>query len=337
MDGWSHSVPLEKSQIFVSGIPRDALEDELIPFFTTIGVVLKFKLLTIKNSLYNSGCAVVTYCHSRVAEVASKALSDTHFNGIILTMEKVSDNCRLYLGGIPETKSKDEVWKTLIHCGITGIVDVIMYKSYRKNCLNRGYVFVEFRTYVEAAQTRLLHKNLILWGQKMVIEWSVPLPAINDDIMSKVKILFIRNIKVTMPEESFELLIKDSIGNIQLEKVYKFKDYAFIHFLTRNDAQHALELLQGNNQLFTMYTTEEQIEFYTWYLEGSSLRQVAALFSVQYPNRPIPSHSTIANAINKLKTCGCINTIHNKKRSKRPRVITEDLKLNVVVAYVEPF
>ncbi|KAI4456747.1 bcl2-associated athanogene [Holotrichia oblita] len=68
-----------------------------------------------------------------------------------------------------------------------------------------------------------------------------------------------------------------------------------------------------------MYTTEEQIQFYMWYLEGSSLREVAALFSVQYPNRPIPSHPTIANAINKLKTSGCINTIHNKKRSTRPR------------------
>ncbi|KAI4470829.1 nucleotide-binding alpha-beta plait domain superfamily [Holotrichia oblita] len=65
--------------------------------------------------------------------------------------------------------------------------------------------------------------------------------------LHQVKKLFIRNIEVTMSKNSFELLIRDILGNVLLEKVYKFKDYAFIHFRTRRDAQHALELLRGNN------------------------------------------------------------------------------------------
>ncbi|KAI4470834.1 heterogeneous nuclear ribonucleoprotein [Holotrichia oblita] len=185
--GWSDCVTFKKSEVFVSGIPSDTLEDELIPFFATIGVVVKFKLLTLQNSLYNSGFAVVTYCDSPVADIAVKVLNYAYFNGIILTVEKVSDNCRLFLGGIPETKSKDEVWRALSRYGITGIVDVIMYRSYRNRAFNRGYVFIEFHTYVEAAQVRVLYKNLVLWGEKMAIDWSEPIPSVTDDIMCKMR------------------------------------------------------------------------------------------------------------------------------------------------------
>lgn len=184
--GSSDCMTFKNSDVFISGIPSDTLEDELIPFFATIGIVVKFKLLTLHNSLYNSGFAVVTYCDSSVAETAIKMSNYIHFKGITLTVEKVTDNCRLFLGGIPETKSKDEVWQALNWRGITGIVDVIMYRSYRNRAYNRGYVFVEFHTFVEAAQTRILHKNLILWGERMAIDWSEPIPSVTDNVMSKV-------------------------------------------------------------------------------------------------------------------------------------------------------
>ncbi|KAI4470830.1 heterogeneous nuclear ribonucleoprotein [Holotrichia oblita] len=196
-------------------IPSDTLEDELIPFFATIGVVVKFKLLTLQNSLYNSGFAVVTYCDSPVADIAVKVLNYAYFNGIILTVEKVSDNCRLFLGGIPETKSKDEVWRALSRYGITGIVDVIMYRSYRNRAFNRGYVFIEFHTYVEAAQVRVLYKNLVLWGEKMAIDWSEPIPSVTDDIMCKGE----------LEERKEQLLLTDNNiavpTSIRIEKAMK--------------------------------------------------------------------------------------------------------------------
>ena len=47
----------------------------------------------------------------------------------------------------------------------------------------------------------------------------------------------------------------------------------------------------------TMYTTEEKSVMFTWYSNGASLREVSALFSVQYPDRPISSPSTIRNVV----------------------------------------
>ncbi|KRT84909.1 RNA binding protein, partial [Oryctes borbonicus] len=238
-------VPCAESEVFVSGIPFDALEDELMPFFATVGSVVKFKLLTFDNTMLNKGFAVVTYSDSRVAQTAINVLNFVHFRGALLSIEKVTSNCRLFIGGIPENKSKDQVWHALVRNGIHNVVDVIMYRSYRNRTFNRGYVFVEFPSYLEAAQTRVLHRNLSLWGERVSIDWSEPIPSVTDDVMSKVKKLFIRNIEVTMTRNSFESIIIDILGNVQPEKVYKFKDYAFVHFRKRSEALTALRLLKG--------------------------------------------------------------------------------------------
>ncbi|GJQ68582.1 hypothetical protein Trydic_g17134 [Trypoxylus dichotomus] len=237
-------ISLLDCEVFVHGIPFDALEDELIPFFSTVGTVVKFKLLTFDDCVYNKGFAIVTYSDSKAAETAVNLLNFVHFRERLLYIEKVTGNCRLFVGGIPETKTKDQVWQALLRSGINEIVDVIMYRSYRNRSFNRGYVFVEFPSYLEAAQVRILHRNLFLWGEKVSIDWSEPIPSVTDDVMSKVKKLFIRNIEVTMSKNSFESIIKDILGDIHLEKVYKFKDYAFIHFRRRGEAQTALELLK---------------------------------------------------------------------------------------------
>lgn len=186
MPGISDTDLFEGSEVFVSGIPSLAMEDQLIPFFTVVGTVVRFKLLLFHDSLYNRGFAIVGYSESSVAERAVDVLNCVAFNGTFLTIEKVTNNCRLFVGGLPEHKTKEQIWQELTRKGFDGIVDVIMYRSYRNRLLNRGYVFVEFCSYLCAAQTRTLFKNISMWGGKISVDWSEPIPTVDDHIMSNV-------------------------------------------------------------------------------------------------------------------------------------------------------
>lgn len=80
-----------------------------------------------------------------------------------------------------------------------------------------------------------------------------------------------------------------------------------------------------------MYTTEEKVQMCLWY-QNNSLRKVADLFAVEYPDRPIPSISTIFKIVKKFKNDGCVAN-HNK-RFRDKTVLTEDMRLNIL-CYVE--
>lgn len=178
-------------ELFISGIPSDALEDELIPFFSTVGTIVRFKLFTYENNVRNRGFAVVSYLLPEYARKAYDRLSYMMFNNTFLTMEKMNNNCRLFIGGIPETKTKDEIWHELLRRGFDDIVDVIMYRSYKDKSLNRGYVFVEFVNHAVAAQTRMQYKEFYMWQCKVSVDWSEPIPTVDTDAMLRVSYNYI--------------------------------------------------------------------------------------------------------------------------------------------------
>jgi hypothetical protein len=55
-----------------------------------------------------------------------------------------------------------------------------------------------------------------------------------------------------------------------------------------------------------MYSKEEKISIVHWYNCNYSLRQIRDLFSVTYPNRPIPSIGTIHSVMKTFYTEGCV-------------------------------
>lgn len=96
------------------------------------------------------------------------------------------DNRRLFIGGIDVCKSRDEIWKGLLNHGMVNVVDVIMYRSYTNRYHNRGFIFVEFPSHREAAYARRRFKDLVLFGHKLVIDWSVPIPEVSQEEMAQV-------------------------------------------------------------------------------------------------------------------------------------------------------
>lgn len=82
-----------------------------------------------------------------------------------------------------------------------------------------------------------------------------------------------------------------------------------------------------------MYTKEEKIAIVHLYFANNSIRQTRDLFSVQFPDRPIPSISTIHNIIKKFNSGGCVVNAHTRKQ-KKCHILTEEVELNIL-CYVE--
>lgn len=101
---------------------------------------------------------------------------------------------------------------------------------------------------------------LQVWGCDIIVDWADPQEEPDEQTMSKVKVLYVRNLTQDVTEDKlkvgqlqllqFELLQKnlsqeqfEQYGKV--ERVKKIKDYAFIHFEDRDSAVEAMRGLNG--------------------------------------------------------------------------------------------
>jgi Q family heterogeneous nuclear ribonucleoprotein R len=97
------------------------------------------------------------------------------------------DNCRLFVGGIPKNKKKEEIMEEMKK--ITDHVrDVIVYPSAHDKTKNRGFAFVEYEFHKAAAMARrkLLPGRIQLWGHQIAVDWAEPETEVDEEIMAEV-------------------------------------------------------------------------------------------------------------------------------------------------------
>ncbi|XP_073452434.1 APOBEC1 complementation factor isoform X3 [Aquarana catesbeiana] len=194
----------------------------------------------------NRGYAFVTFTNRQDARNAIKQLNNYEIrNGRLLGVCASVDNCRLFVGGIPKTKKREEILVEMRKV-TDGVTDVIVYPSAADKSKNRGFAFVEYDSHRAAAMARrkLLPGRIQLWGHPIAVDWAEPEVEVDEDTMSSVKILYVRNLMLTTAEETIE----KEFNNIKpgaVERVKKIRDYAFVHFNNRNDAVDAMNALNG--------------------------------------------------------------------------------------------
>ena len=71
------------------------------------------------------------------------------------------------------------------------------------------------------------------------VDWAEPEHEVDEETMSTVKILFVRNLMLSTSEATLRDLF-NRLGNNSVERVKKAKDYAFVHFSSREAAEQAL-------------------------------------------------------------------------------------------------
>ena len=105
---WIGPPPSKGSEVFVWKIPRDILEDVLLPLFETVAPIYEMRLMMDFNGS-NRGFGFFTYANPTDAAKAIQQLNNyeirpKRFIGVIRSL----DNCRLFVGGIPKDKVSNQ-------------------------------------------------------------------------------------------------------------------------------------------------------------------------------------------------------------------------------------
>ncbi|XP_017564917.1 RNA-binding protein 47 isoform X2 [Pygocentrus nattereri] len=242
---WQGPSPPRGCEIFVGKIPRDVYEDELVPVFETVGRIYEMRLMMDFDGK-NRGYAFVMYTQKHEAKRAVRELNNYEVRpGRLLGVCSSVDNCRLFIGGIPKTKKREEILEEVSKV-TEGVLDVIVYASAADKMKNRGFAFVEYESHRAAAMARrkLMPGRIQLWGHQIAVDWAEPEIDVDEDIMETVKILYVRNLMIETSEE----MLRQTFSQFNpgcVERVKKIRDYAFVHFTSREDAVVAMDNLNG--------------------------------------------------------------------------------------------
>lgn len=177
------------AEIFLGRLPRDCYEDELMPMLETVGRLIELRLM-LDFSGSTRGYAFALFENSKIARSACAKLDGYEIrHGHRIGVVKSVDNCRLFFGGVPKNKCKEEFMQELNKI-LEGIIDIYLYPSAHDKTLNRGFIFVEFKDHRAAAMARrkLIPGRVMLWDHEIAVDWADPEPGdpIDEEVMENV-------------------------------------------------------------------------------------------------------------------------------------------------------
>ncbi|CAI4227202.1 unnamed protein product [Auanema sp. JU1783] len=152
---------------------------------------------------------------------------------------------RLFIGDLPKDLSAIDVKENLQKY----FKSAKAIEVYSDLCLdypnNRGFAFLSYDSHEEAKEVRQklrLEKPKFL-GQSITCDWAQEEQFVPDDVMKNVRVLFVRNVNKTVSEDE----LKEHFGGSKMgvTKVKIQKNFAFVHFETRESAESSLKRLNG--------------------------------------------------------------------------------------------
>ncbi|XP_037296753.1 heterogeneous nuclear ribonucleoprotein R isoform X1 [Manduca sexta] len=242
--GWEGGTPGAGCEVFCGKIPKDMYEDELIPLFERCGTIWDLRLMMDPMTGTNRGYAFVTFTTRDATQRAVHELDNHEIKpGKTLRIKISVPNLRLFVGNIPKSKGKEEILEEFGKL-TAGLVEVIIYSSPDDKKKNRGFCFLEYESHKAAslAKRRLGTGRIKVWGCDIIVDWADPQEEPDEQTMSKVKVLYVRNLTQDITEEALKEEF-ERYGNV--ERVKKIKDYAFVHFDDRDCAVKAMQELDG--------------------------------------------------------------------------------------------
>jgi RNA recognition motif-containing protein len=242
---WDGTQPGAGHEVFCGKIPKEIFEDELIPLFEKCGKIWDMRLMMDPMTGLNRGFCFTTFCDKDGAQEAVKQLDNYEIKpGKRLKVNISVANLRLFVGNIPKSKSKEEIEEEFRKL-TENLTDVIIYSSPddpKKK--NRGFAFLEYSTHKDAsvAKRRIGNGRTRVFGCDIIVDWADPQEEPDNDVMNKVKVLYVRNLKADVTEEQLK---EQFLPYGKIERVKKIKDYGFVHFEERDCAVKAMNALNG--------------------------------------------------------------------------------------------
>jgi len=246
----SHSPTTE---IFLGGVPRTITDEELHEILQAsadthhLGSVTGVRLMKDRTTGEPKGFAFATFATRKDALLAAQVLNNMEIKGKNVRVTISENRCRIFIGNIPKDIPRDDFMTQLNQQG-DGIVNVDFLKDPDDPTRNRGFAFVEYKDHPSAERARRnLSKTTFRLGKHLVtVNWADPQPEADDELMSQVKVLYIRNLPNEPVTEEALREVFAQYGEIERVVIppsvagQKRRDFCFVHYVERESAHAAV-------------------------------------------------------------------------------------------------
>ncbi|CAN6463665.1 unnamed protein product [Victoria cruziana] len=235
----------KEQEIFVGGLDRDAVEEDIKKAFEGIGKIVEVRLHKDFLTNKNKGFAFVQFS---TKEEANRALSELKFpmiRGKRCGIAPSEDNDTLFLGNICNTWTKEAIKRKLKDYGVDGVENVTLVADTQNEGLSRGFAFLEFSCHLDAmhAYKRLQNPDVIFGHPERTakVAFAEPLREPDDELMAQVKSVFVDGLPPYWDEDRVKEQLK-SYGEIERVVLArnmptaKRKDFGFVNFTTHEAA-----------------------------------------------------------------------------------------------------
>lgn len=249
-------------EVFVGGLDKDVVEDDLRKVFSQVGEVTEVRLMMNPQTKKNKGFAFLRFATVEQARQAVTELKNPVINGKQCGVTPSQDSDTLFLGNICKTWTKEALKEKLKHYGVDNVEDLTLVEDSNNEGMNRGFAFLEFSSRSDAMDAfKRLQKRDVLFGVDRPAKVSFADSFIDpgDEIMAQVKTVFVDGLPATWDEDRVRELLKNygEITKIELARNMpsaKRKDFGFVTFDTHDAAVtcaksiNNAELGEGDNK-----------------------------------------------------------------------------------------
>ncbi|XP_042506996.1 heterogeneous nuclear ribonucleoprotein Q-like isoform X2 [Macadamia integrifolia] len=235
----------KEQEIFVGGLDRDAVEEDVKKAFEKIGKVVEVRLHRNLSTNKNKGYAFVKFADKEQATRALLELKNPVIRGKRCGIAHSEDNDTLFLGNICNTWTKEAIKQKLREYGVEGVESVTLVPDAQHEGLSRGFVFLEFSCHADAMLAyKRLQKPDVIFGhaeRTAKVAFAEPLREPDPEVMAEVKSVFVDGLPPYWDEDRVKEHFKGygEIERIMLARnmsTAKRKDFGFVDFATHEAA-----------------------------------------------------------------------------------------------------
>lgn len=237
-------------EVFVGGLDRDAVEEDLKRVFQHVGEVIDVRMHRELSTNKNKGYAFVKFATKEQVSRALAEMRNPVIRGKRCGTAPNEDNDTLFLGNICNTWTKEAVIQKLKDYGVEGVENVNLVADPKREGLSRGFAFLEFSCHTDAmtAYKRLQRPDVVFGHSERTakIAFAEPLRDPDPEVMAQVKSVFIDGLPPYWDEgrvrEKFKCF--GEIARITLARnisTAKRKDFGFVDFGTHEAAVACVE------------------------------------------------------------------------------------------------
>ncbi|KAK9670614.1 hypothetical protein RND81_13G213000 [Saponaria officinalis] len=254
----------KEHEIFVGGLDREVVEEDVKKAFETVGEVVEVRLLKDPSTNKNRGFAFVRFATKDQAKKALMEMKNPAILGKQCGTAANEDNDTLFVGNICNTWTKEAINQKLKDYNVQGVENINLVQDPRHDGLSRGFCFIQFACHADAmfAYKRLQKPDAVFGHTERTVKvaFSEPLQEPDPEVMAKVKSVFVDGLPPFWDEDSVRKHFK-SYGEIERVTLArnmasaKRKDFGFVDYLTHEAAIACIEdvnrkeLVDGNSKI----------------------------------------------------------------------------------------